>query len=138
MLGRQRDGFARLGSATDAAPLLGGLRIGKADPEGTPDGDGECPATFLCNVDMAIQCGSTRVLLVQVVVPCTIEPCQLNAGQYMHYLTKWAFALNRMAVVTHEAHYNDLAIQLIKGGFESNHSRAALHMSAMCAWDCAC
>lgn len=40
VLGRQRDGSARLGPATDEAPLLGGLRIGKADPEGTPDGDG--------------------------------------------------------------------------------------------------
>ena len=45
VLGRQRDGSTRLGPATDAAPLLGGLRIGKADPEGTPDGDGECPTT---------------------------------------------------------------------------------------------
>ena len=62
VLGRQRDDAvgrqrgsapARLGPATDAAPLLGALRIGKADPEGTPDGDGECPTTFLCNVDMA-------------------------------------------------------------------------------------
>lgn len=34
----------------------------------------------------------------------------------MHYLTKWAFALNRMALVMHEPHYNELAIQLIKGG----------------------
>ena len=40
----------------------------------------------------------------------------------MHYLTKWAFALNRMALVTHKPPYNELAIQLIKGGFESNPS----------------
>jgi hypothetical protein len=40
---------------------------------------------------------------------------QCCAGQYMHYLTKWAFALNRMALVTQSAHYNELAIQLIKG-----------------------
>jgi phosphohistidine phosphatase SixA len=36
-------------------------------------------------------------------------------GQYMHYLIKWAFALNRVALVTHEPRYNELAIQLIKG-----------------------
>lgn len=53
VLGRQRDGSARLGPATDAAPLLGGLRIGKADPEGTSDGDGERPAYFACNGDVA-------------------------------------------------------------------------------------
>jgi hypothetical protein len=33
----------------------------------------------------------------------------------MHYLTKWAFALNRMALVTQDAQYNELAIQLMKG-----------------------
>ena len=33
----------------------------------------------------------------------------------MHYLTKWAFALNRMAVVKRDPHYNELAIQLVKG-----------------------
>lgn len=42
-------------------------------------------------------------------------PCQFYAGQYMHYLTKWAFALNRMALVTRKPSYNELAIQLIKG-----------------------
>ena len=53
VLGRQRDGSTRLGDATDAAPLLGGLRIGKADPEGAPDGDGECSATLPCSDDVA-------------------------------------------------------------------------------------
>jgi hypothetical protein len=33
----------------------------------------------------------------------------------MHYLTKWAFALNRMALVKRDPHYDALAIQLIKG-----------------------
>jgi hypothetical protein len=40
ILGRTRDGHARLPHATDAAPLAGGLRIGK-DSESGPDGDGQ-------------------------------------------------------------------------------------------------
>lgn len=40
-LGRERDSNKRLGMATDASPLLGGLRIGKPDPEAMPDGDGQ-------------------------------------------------------------------------------------------------
>lgn len=39
VLGRTRDGSARLPGATDREPLAGGLRIGKVD-EGGPDGDG--------------------------------------------------------------------------------------------------
>jgi len=40
-LGKDRTGKHRLGNATDQEPLKGGLRIGKVDPEGTPDGDGQ-------------------------------------------------------------------------------------------------
>ncbi|CAJ2513625.1 Uu.00g017440.m01.CDS01 [Anthostomella pinea] len=40
VLGRTRDGSARLPRATDAEPLNGGLRIGKMDEEG-PDCDGQ-------------------------------------------------------------------------------------------------
>ncbi|KAI4127508.1 MAG: hypothetical protein LQ338_003166 [Usnochroma carphineum] len=40
VLGRTRDGKARLPRATDHEPLNGGLRIGKTD-EGGPDGDGQ-------------------------------------------------------------------------------------------------
>jgi len=40
-LGKDRVGRHRLGSSTDEDPLLGGLRIGKIDEEGTPDGDGQ-------------------------------------------------------------------------------------------------
>ncbi|KAK3940522.1 hypothetical protein QBC46DRAFT_385225 [Diplogelasinospora grovesii] len=40
VLGRTRDGSARLFRATDAEPLAGGLRIGKVDADG-PDGDGQ-------------------------------------------------------------------------------------------------
>ncbi|KAK3313446.1 hypothetical protein B0H66DRAFT_606707 [Apodospora peruviana] len=40
MLGRTRDGSARLPLATDAEPLKGGLRIGKMDAFGS-DGDGQ-------------------------------------------------------------------------------------------------
>lgn len=36
-------------------------------------------------------------------------------GQYMHYLTKWMVALNRMGVARGDSRYNDLAIQLAKG-----------------------
>ncbi|KAH9887135.1 hypothetical protein F4778DRAFT_786434 [Xylariomycetidae sp. FL2044] len=41
ILGRARDGSARLPDATDEEPLKGGLRIGKMDEEGGPDGDGQ-------------------------------------------------------------------------------------------------
>jgi hypothetical protein len=41
VLGKDRQGQKRLGNATDQEPLKGGLRIGKIDPEGTPDGDGQ-------------------------------------------------------------------------------------------------
>ena len=34
-------------------------------------------------------------------------------GQYFHYLTKWAFALNRMAVVTGDVQYNTWAAELM-------------------------
>ena len=40
VLGRTRDGKARLPRASDENPLGGGLRIGKED-EGGPDGDGQ-------------------------------------------------------------------------------------------------
>ncbi|KAJ9216240.1 hypothetical protein DTO166G4_2172 [Paecilomyces variotii] len=40
ILGRTRDGTARLPGATDQEPLRGGLRIGKMDERG-PDGDGQ-------------------------------------------------------------------------------------------------
>jgi len=40
-LGKDRQGKSRLGNATNEQPLKGGLRIGKEDPEGTPDGDGQ-------------------------------------------------------------------------------------------------
>jgi len=35
-------------------------------------------------------------------------------GQYYHYLTKWAFALNCMSKARGDAHYNELAVELIK------------------------
>lgn len=41
ILGRMRDGSARLPGATDDQPLLGGLRIGKEDDEEDSDGDGQ-------------------------------------------------------------------------------------------------
>jgi len=40
-LGKERSGKSRLGNSTDENPLLGGLRIGKVDPEGSRDGDGQ-------------------------------------------------------------------------------------------------
>lgn len=40
-LGKDRSLKTRLGKSTDSRPLLGGLRIGKIDPEGTTDGDGQ-------------------------------------------------------------------------------------------------
>lgn len=40
VLGRTRDGLARLPGATEANPMGGGLRIGKMDERG-PDGDGQ-------------------------------------------------------------------------------------------------
>eukprot|EP00026_Physarum_polycephalum_P010131 Phypoly_transcript_10282.p1 GENE.Phypoly_transcript_10282~~Phypoly_transcript_10282.p1 ORF type:complete len:345 (+),score=44.84 Phypoly_transcript_10282:199-1233(+) len=40
-LGKDRALKNRLGRSTDDRPLLGGLRIGKEDPEGEPDGDGQ-------------------------------------------------------------------------------------------------
>ena len=40
VLGRTRDGKARLPGATDQNPLGGGLRIGKTDEQGS-DGDGQ-------------------------------------------------------------------------------------------------
>jgi len=74
VLGKDRAGRHRLGNSTEEEPLKGGLRIGKEDAEGTPDGD----------------------------------------GQYFHYLTKWAFALNRMSIARDSSNYNNWAIQLIK------------------------
>jgi len=41
VLGKDRKLKNRLGNATDDQPLKGGLRIGKVDPEGTSDGDGQ-------------------------------------------------------------------------------------------------
>ena len=41
VLGKSRDGAARLGGASDEHPTAGGMRIGKPDPEGTSDGDGQ-------------------------------------------------------------------------------------------------
>lgn len=36
-------------------------------------------------------------------------------SQYFHYLTKWAFALSRMALARGDRQYCDLALQLAKG-----------------------
>jgi hypothetical protein len=41
VLGKDREGKRRLDDATDEEPTKGGLRIGKVDPEGTSDGDGQ-------------------------------------------------------------------------------------------------
>eukprot|EP00611_Tribonema_gayanum_P007688 TRINITY_DN1711_c0_g1_i1.p1 TRINITY_DN1711_c0_g1~~TRINITY_DN1711_c0_g1_i1.p1 ORF type:complete len:396 (-),score=90.35 TRINITY_DN1711_c0_g1_i1:907-2094(-) len=42
VLGRERHlPYKRLGDASDDHPLVGGLRIGKEDDEGAPDGDGQ-------------------------------------------------------------------------------------------------
>ena len=87
-LGRDREGKP-LGSAE--APLAGGLRIGKVDDEGHPDGD----------------------------------------GQYMHYLTKWALALNRLGIARGDDRYNALAVQLLKAAhrhFVWASPGGALHM----------
>jgi len=35
-------------------------------------------------------------------------------GQYFHYLTKWAFALNRMSIARGEPKYNNWAVDLLK------------------------
>jgi len=48
-------------------------------------------------------------------------------GQYFHYLTKWAFALNCMSVARNEKRYNHLAVQLIK----AIHPRFLFTMNAM-------
>ncbi|KAF8511072.1 hypothetical protein BU17DRAFT_77574 [Hysterangium stoloniferum] len=40
-------------------------------------------------------------------------------GQYYHYLTIWMFALNRLAVVSSEKHYNDLAADLVRAVHQS-------------------
>jgi hypothetical protein len=40
VLGRERNGKKRLGTATDEYPTRGGLRIGKVEDEGSHDGDG--------------------------------------------------------------------------------------------------
>lgn len=34
-------------------------------------------------------------------------------GQYLHYLTKWAFALNQLAAATGDARYLTWAIELM-------------------------
>eukprot|EP00743_Colponemidia_sp_Colp-15_P014814 GILK01017641.1.p1 GENE.GILK01017641.1~~GILK01017641.1.p1 ORF type:complete len:291 (+),score=35.53 GILK01017641.1:113-874(+) len=41
VLGKNRAGTHRLGHASEMHPTKGGLRIGKEDEEGTPDGDGQ-------------------------------------------------------------------------------------------------
>lgn len=41
VLGKSRDGTARLTGATDEHPTVGSMRIGKPDPEGTSDGDSQ-------------------------------------------------------------------------------------------------
>jgi len=41
VLGKDRQGNKILGNSTKEEPLHGGLRIGKQDPEGTPNGDGQ-------------------------------------------------------------------------------------------------
>jgi hypothetical protein len=41
VLGYTRSGLDRLDGATQLSPLLGGLRIGKNEPEDHPDGDGQ-------------------------------------------------------------------------------------------------
>ncbi|KAK9828757.1 hypothetical protein WJX72_001940 [[Myrmecia] bisecta] len=71
-LGKDRSGTKRLDATTDDHPTRGGLRIGKPDPEGSPDGD----------------------------------------GQYYHYLTKWMFALSRMALARNDHKYNEWAVEM--------------------------
>ncbi|KAH7623742.1 hypothetical protein NADE_008560 [Nannochloris sp. 'desiccata'] len=35
-------------------------------------------------------------------------------GQYYHYITRWAFALNRMSLARNDAKYNNWAVELLK------------------------
>jgi hypothetical protein len=74
VLGRQRDASARLGPATDEAPQLGGLRIGKADPEGSPDGDGQLSAACCCPLSAgcmpALACLNTGCYMMQTMIHC--------------------------------------------------------------------
>lgn len=35
-------------------------------------------------------------------------------GQYYHYITKWAFALNRMSLARNDPKYNDWAVELLE------------------------
>lgn len=48
-------------------------------------------------------------------------------GQYFHYLTKWAFALNCMSLVRNDKKYNELAVQLLK----AVHPRFVFLMNSM-------
>jgi hypothetical protein len=47
---------------------VGGLRIGKADPEGTPDGDGKCLAAPFCQGTIA---GSKLHCMLQLALTLT-------------------------------------------------------------------
>ncbi len=68
-------------------PTLGGLRIGKPDPERPPG------APF----DERLEWD--------------------RDGQYFHYLTKWMVALNRLAHATGDAMWNDWAIDLARASW---------------------
>jgi hypothetical protein len=48
VLGRERNGKKRLGTATDEYPTRGGLRIGKVEDEGSYDGDGRKYLFIFC------------------------------------------------------------------------------------------
>lgn len=52
-------------------------------------------------------------------------------GQYYHYLTKWAFALNRMSLVRGDPKYNRMAVQLMEAAhphFVHGSGSSRLHM----------
>jgi hypothetical protein len=82
VLGRARDGSARLGEADDLHPTRGGLRIGKPLPER------EAHEPFDARLEWE------------------------RDGQYFHYLTKWMHALDQAARATGRAELNLWAREL--------------------------
>jgi hypothetical protein len=93
VLGKERERDKRLGKSTDDDPLLGGLRIGKVDPEG------KSPTSYY-------------VFILLNVLLLSFKGTRDGDGQYFHYLTKWMVALNRYSIAANSPRHNYLAIQL--------------------------
>ncbi|SPO01456.1 uncharacterized protein DNG_04129 [Cephalotrichum gorgonifer] len=119
VLGRTRDGTARLPGATDSAPLKGGLRIGKLD-EGGRDGDGQYHHyltlwMFALN-RLSVAAGDRGYNDLAVQLAAAIHPHFVHRSSSGRLSLVWKISMDmRLALVPSEGHLDGATGYVIYG-----------------------